>query len=93
MRLMIVLGMLLLNANAFANTSVVAAADYSCSELKALVQTHRELTVADEQGAVTFYAESKSCFDQGIMYTKFETIRAKDKWCAVGLICDIYFGN
>lgn len=92
MRLFIAIAMLVFTAGAQAADTVYAA-DYTCSQLKSLVRSTGALTIIDRLGPVTVYPNAVACFEQGIMHTKYETVRAKDKRCVVGLSCDIYFGG
>ncbi|MFZ3231197.1 MAG: hypothetical protein WA160_13400 [Pseudobdellovibrio sp.] len=90
MRIFLVAAALLLSMNAKAIVTV-AAIDYTCAELKALVKANGELNITNRLGEYTIYPNGVECFKQG-MPSKFETMKAKDKMCFVGHSCDPYFG-
>lgn len=91
MRLFITAAVLLLNVNVFASDSVVAA-DYTCKDLKSLVKTNKAVVIETKLGAYTVYSNGMPCFEENSS-AKFLSVKASDKSCVVGLVCDIYAGN
>jgi hypothetical protein len=96
MRFFTVAAMMLLSvgANAFDPVfpDAIVARDLTCSDIKTLVRHNGEMTIIDQLGDWQVYMNGVACAQQG-MISEFKAMRAKDKWCVVGLVCDPYFGG
>ena len=91
MRSWIASAILFLGANAMAST-VIQSNEHTCRELKQIIKTQGEALIQTRLGTYEVYPNTMTCFNQGLQ-SDYLTVRASDRTCTVGFVCDYYFGG